>query len=315
VREIGIFLAAFPATDVSSSITASHWLTSTLTGITARRKAERYALLRSAVTGTEGIGMKTEEAKGKPDYGLDAPNVLRGLLITAAILMPCGWLAASHSAWLHREWLNVLGNIAFDSGFGCLCGGILMLYSSYWGKFRQRDRILRRLHLRGDETVLDVGCGHGLLVIGAAKQLPRGHAIGIDCWSQQDQSNNSREVTLRNARLEGVEHVVEVRDGDMRKMPFADARFDATVAHFAIHNIPDHEGRRLAIREIVRTLKPGGRVVLSDLKSTGLYADELRKAGMRDVKISGMSFWTWPPSRTVTANRPEETPNQRPNQS
>jgi ubiquinone/menaquinone biosynthesis C-methylase UbiE len=181
-----------------------------------------------------------------------------------------------------------------------------MLYSSYIGKFRQRDRILRQLHLRGHETVLDVGCGHGLLLIGAAKQLPRGHAIGIDLWSQQDQSNNSREATLRNAALEGVADVVEVRDGDMRKMPFADASFDAAIAHFAIHNIPDHAGRRVAIREIVRTLKPSGQVALSDLKSVRLYADELKKAGMTEVKISDMSFWTWPPSRTVTAKKPAE---------
>jgi ubiquinone/menaquinone biosynthesis C-methylase UbiE len=182
-----------------------------------------------------------------------------------------------------------------------------MLYSSYFGKFRQRDGILRHLDLRGNETVLDVGCGHGLLLIGAAKKLPRERAIGIDLWSQQDQSNNLPEMTLRNAALEGVSDLVEIRDGDMRNMPFPDARFDATVAHFAIHNIPDHKGRRRAIREIVRTLKPGGQVALSDLKSVGLYADELRRAGMKDVKISGMSLWTWPPSRIVTAKKPEAT--------
>ena len=125
-----------------------------------------------------------------------------------------------------------------------------MLLSSYVGKFEQRDRILARLHLRGDETVLDIGCGHGLLLIGAAKLLPRGRAVGIDLWSQVDQANNSRDATLHNAELEGVANRVEVRDGDMRNLPFADATFDAAVAHFAIHNIPTHQGRREAIREI-----------------------------------------------------------------
>ena len=249
--------------------------------------------------------MRTGKATPQaPDYGLDAPNVLRGLLIAAGVLMPSRWIASSHAASLHADWLNVLGNIAFNTGFGCFCGGVFMLYSSYLGKFRQRDRILRRLGLRGDETVLDVGCGHGLLLIAAAKQVPRGRAVGIDLWSQKDQSNNSREATLRNAALEGVSDLVDIRDGDMQKLPFADATFDAVIAHFAIHNIPDREGRRLAIREIVRTLKPGGQVALSDLKSVGLYADELRKTGMSEVKISGMSLWTWPPSRTVTAKKP-----------
>ena len=59
----------------------------------------------------------------------------------------------------------------------------LMFASSRFGKFHARDRLLERLKLRGDETVLDVGCGHGLLLIAAAKLLPRGHAVGIDLWS------------------------------------------------------------------------------------------------------------------------------------
>lgn len=242
-----------------------------------------------------------------PDYGLDAPGVLRGLLISAGLLMPSGWIAAGRANALHIDWLNGLGTAAFNTGLGCLCGGILMLYSSYFGKFRQRDRILSRLHLRGDETLLDVGCGHGLLLIGAAKALPRGRAVGVDLWSQRDQSNNSREATQRNAELEGVADRIKVRDGDMRKLPFTDGSFDAVIAHFALHNISGHQGRREAVREIVRALRPGGQVALSDLKSVGLYSDELRKAGMSDVKISGLSFWTWPPSRTVTAKKPDAT--------
>jgi arsenite methyltransferase len=241
-------------------------------------------------------------AKQNANYGLDAPGVVRGLLIGGTILMPCGWILARQSAQIN--WLNPLGSIAFNTGFGCLCGAVLMLFSSYFGKLRHRDSITGRLHLQGDETVLDVGCGHGLLLIGVAKSLTRGRAVGIDLWSQVDQAGNSRDATLRNVEIEGVADRVDIRDGDMRSLPFADATFDATVAHFAVHNIPTHEGRRQAIREIVRTLKPGGRIALSDWKSIGFYAGELRRAGMRDVKISGPSFWTWPPSRTVTAAKP-----------
>ncbi|HEV2488186.1 MAG TPA: class I SAM-dependent methyltransferase [Candidatus Acidoferrales bacterium] len=243
----------------------------------------------------------------RPNYGLDAPGAARGLLLAGVILLPAGWIAAGRGVVLHPVWLNSLGVASFNIGFGCLCGAALMFYSSYIGKFRQRDSILRRLHLRGDETILDVGCGHGLLLIAAAKQLPHGLAVGIDLWSQKDQSSNSRDATLRNAELEGVASRMNVRDGDMRKLPFADCSFDAAVAHFAIHNIPGHDGRREAIREIVRVLKPGGQVALFDLKSVGLYADELRKSGMNEVKISSPSFWTWPPSRTVTARRPGAT--------
>jgi ubiquinone/menaquinone biosynthesis C-methylase UbiE len=191
-------------------------------------------------------------------------------------------------------------------GFSCLIATSLAFASSRFGKLHARDRILARLKLRGDETVLDVGCGHGLLLIAAAKLLPRGHAVGIDLWSQWEQSDNSREATLRNAALEGVAQQVSVHDGDMRKLPFADRTFDATVAHFAIHNVRGRDGRREAIREIVRTLEQGGQVAISDIFSIDLYADELRKSDMTDVEISGLSFWTFPPARTVTARKPSQ---------
>lgn len=237
------------------------------------------------------------------DYGLDAPGVFRGLLIGGLAAAIVGFLLVR---WAFRGQTGFAIGMSFmvlNSGIGCVIGASLMLASSYLGKFHARDRLLERLKLHGDETVLDVGCGHGLLLIGAAKLLPQGRAVGIDLWSQVDQSNNSRQVTLRNAALEGVAERVSVHDGDMRNLPFVDGSFDAAVAHFAIHNIPSRDGRRQAIREIVRTLKPGGQVALSDLKSIGLYADELRKAGMCDVKVSGPSFWTWPPAGTVTAKK------------
>ncbi|MHB8526732.1 MAG: hypothetical protein ACYDD2_11315 [Candidatus Acidiferrales bacterium] len=67
--------------------------------------------------------------------------------------------------------------------------------------------------------------------------------------------------------------------------------------------MPSHEGRRETIREIVRVLRPGGQAAIADIKSVGLYADELRKAGMDDVRIAGPSFWIWPPVRTVRARK------------
>ena len=241
-------------------------------------------------------------SKQAPDYGLDAGAAVRAMLIVG--------LAGAIGSFLFVQWtLTRHLGLAYTlqvSGFFFVVLASLMFASSRFGKFRARDHILARLKLRGDETVLDVGCGHGLLLIAVAKLLPRGRAVGIDLWSQWQQSDNSREATLRNAALEGVADRVSVHDGDMRKMPFADRYFDATVAHFAIHNIASGEGRRDAIREIVRTLKQGGQVAISDLHGATFYADELRKSDMTDVEISGLSFWTFPPARTVTAKKPSQ---------
>ncbi|WIG60174.1 MAG: hypothetical protein OJF49_002922 [Ktedonobacterales bacterium] len=238
------------------------------------------------------------------DYGLDAPALVRtfGLGGLAALLLGASGLLWGISA----------GNILLVAlgGYLLLCallfGGtsLLMLRSSRTGKLRARDQLLDALHLRGDEHVLDVGCGHGLLLIGAAKRLPRGRAVGVDTWSQSDQARNSRAATLANAEAEGVAERVDVVDGAMERMPFADASFDVVVASLAIHNIPAREGRRQAIGEIVRVLKPGGKVALLDFRATREYADNLRAAGMVGVHVSDVSFVMYPPVRTVLGIKP-----------
>jgi arsenite methyltransferase len=237
-----------------------------------------------------------------PDYGLDGGRAVRAMFIVGLAAAIAGVLLVHWTLTRHLGLAYTLQIFAVC----CLILATLMFASSRFGKLHARERILARLNLRGDEAVLDVGCGHGLLLIAAAKLLPRGHAVGIDLWSQWQQADNSREATLRNAALEGVGQRVSVHDGDMCKMPFADRSFDATVAHFAIHNVRTSEGRREAIREIVRTLKQGGQLAISDIFSIDLYADELRKSRMTNVEISGLSFWTFPPARTVTARKPSQ---------
>lgn len=239
----------------------------------------------------------------KPDYGLDAPGVVRGFLFGGPVLTALGYFAR---AWATPRNIGPVIGISYSMfycGIVLFVESLLLMASSYYGKFRARDRLLDSLHLRGDETVLDVGCGHGLLLIAAAKRLPRGRSIGIDLWSQVDQGNNSREATLQNAALEGVAERVEVRDGDMRKLPFADASVDVVVANLAIHNISSRDGRREAISEIVRVLKIGGQVALMDFKHVGQYCEDLKKNGIADASTSGPVFWIFPPVRVARGHK------------
>jgi arsenite methyltransferase len=238
----------------------------------------------------------------KTDYGLDAPGLVRGFLFGGPALCAAGYFLIPWSK-VHFLPLIGFGYAAFYSGIVFFLESFLLMGSSYYGKFRARDKLIDSLQLRGDETVLDVGCGHGLLLIAAAKRLPRGRSIGIDLWSQVDQGNNSREATLENANLEGVADRVEVCDGDMRKLPFPDASVDAVVANLAIHNISDREGRREAISEIVRVLKPGGQIALMDFKHVGQYAEDLKKNGIADARVSGPIFWIFPPVRIARGHK------------
>jgi hypothetical protein len=58
-----------------------------------------------------------------------------------------------------------------------------------------------------------------------ARRLTTGRVTGVDIWSTRDQSGNAREVTERNAALEGVADRVTIEAGDMRALPFPDASF------------------------------------------------------------------------------------------
>jgi ubiquinone/menaquinone biosynthesis C-methylase UbiE len=180
----------------------------------------------------------------------------------------------------------------------------LMLHSSRRGKLLERDRLLAGLRLAGDEHLLDVGCGRGLLLVGAAKRLPAGRAVGIDVWSATDQSGNRRAATLANAEAEGVGERVEVLDADMRALPFEDERFDAVVSSIAIHNLPEAKDRERACFEIARVLRPGGRVAVLDLRATAEYVLAFEDAGLVDVARSGRRYRMYPPARVVTARKP-----------
>jgi ubiquinone/menaquinone biosynthesis C-methylase UbiE len=127
----------------------------------------------------------------------------------------------------------------------------------------------------------------------AARRLTTGRATGVDIWSTHDQSGNAREVTVRNASLEGVADRVEVETGDMRTLPFPDGTFDLVVSSLAIHNIRSNADRQLAVAEGYRVLKPGGRLVIADIRATSLYEATLRALGASNMERRrlGWRFW------------------------
>jgi len=170
----------------------------------------------------------------KPRYGIDAPNIILSFILG-------GLVAISLSALLfHFSWLVSFCFLLMGVVF--LTEGIWMIMSSLKGKFIAADTVISHLNLKGNEKILDMGCGRGLLMIRAAKQLKEGKAYGIDIWRRQDLSNNQAEKALKNIQLEGVEGRAEILNGDMRELPFDDILFDCVVASLAIHNIKEKSG-------------------------------------------------------------------------
>ena len=86
----------------------------------------------------------------------------------------------------------------------------LYLDATLRGKFVVWAQLLDTLGLRGDERILDLGCGRGAVLLMAAERLTTGRAVGVDLWQRADQSGNGEAATRRNAVAEGVADRVEL---------------------------------------------------------------------------------------------------------
>ncbi|MEU7838583.1 class I SAM-dependent methyltransferase [Nonomuraea sp. NPDC049129] len=233
-------------------------------------------------------------------YGFDAPWALAGLFFGAVVQLAL-----------------VAVSFAFDvpaAGIAFLLGALYTLasagsylYTTRRGKFVVWGEELGRIE--GDEQVLDLGCGRGMVLLLAAQRLRGGRATGIDLWSGKDQSGNAESVTRANAEAEGVSDRVDLVTGDMRELPFEDGRFDVIVSSLAIHNIPTAEGRDQAVKEAHRVLRPGGLMLIADFQHTSRYEDVLRELGVVDVRRRdlGWRFWyggPWFKSEMLEARKP-----------
>jgi SAM-dependent methyltransferase len=229
----------------------------------------------------------------RADYGLDAPGVVRNLLVCGVIGLLL-WASRAFGLWpavlaigpLAGVTLNFpLADMGLWAGGSCLAMGLWMLWSSKVGKARRRERLLDQLTWTGSENVLDVGCGRGNMLVGAAKRLTRGgKATGVDIWQAEDLSGNTPDAALENARREGVADRVAVKTADMRQLPFPDGAIDVVVSCAAIHNIYAGDERAKALREIARVLAPGGQALIDDIRHLGEYAAVLASSGCRDVR-------------------------------
>lgn len=222
-----------------------------------------------------------KEPRGQARYGFDAPGVMLGLLSCGV----AGLALGGGGVLLAGGWLQIASSIVAITATIPLLLGLSMVNYGLVGKQRMREYMLRLIAWRGDERVLDIGTGRGLLLIGAAKRLGRtprgsGQATGIDIWRTEDLTDNTLDRLAENVALEGVEDRVALRTEDARMLSFADASFDVVLSLYCIHNIEDKAEQKAALLEIVRVLKPGGRVLIGEYLPTHRYANVFREAGL-----------------------------------
>ena len=118
-----------------------------------------------------------------------------------------------------------------------------------------RDEIVDRATIVSGERVLDVGAGTGLLALHAAQRGARVTALDISAAMCR-----RLEVIASERHLE-LEAIVQASASEL---PFGRAAFDAVISNYCLHELDD-AGKREALREIRRVLRPGGRLVFGDM--------------------------------------------------
>jgi SAM-dependent methyltransferase len=210
--------------------------------------------------------------KNRANYGQE----MAALLTVLAVL---SILTACTGAWIGRS----AGFSAILYSISVLLAGLVLvgIWSSRIGKLRLRDQVFGNVHFNGDESVLDIGCGRGLLLVAAAKRLTTGKAIGADHWKETPEYRYTAQMVWKNAAIEGVGERMEVIDADAQSLPFNNDRFDLVMTSLMMHHVAD---RSRALKEMVRVLKPGGRLILADV-GAHRFVNELKQAGISDLEI------------------------------
>jgi SAM-dependent methyltransferase len=241
------------------------------------------------------------------NYGVDTPIVPVTQATLAVVMLELGARKINNDNDNQGWWLIGAGSIL-------LCIALVYVHAARRGKFLVWSDVLGALQLRGDEKILDIGCGRGAVTTLAAARVPSGSVLGVDSFRVRSRLTSTRggtedQIARRNASLEGVAERVKFTQADVRALNLNGNSFDLVVSGMGLSAVPSADGRRAALEEAVRVTRPGGRLVFADIRHTDEYAQRLTELGCEQVKKQplGWRVWyggPWLSSTLVSARKP-----------
>ncbi len=169
-----------------------------------------------------------------------------------------------------------------------------------WKMGKPEERLMEFLQLSGDETVLDAGCGSGFHSLLMAEQVPNGKVIAVDV------STEMLDQLRKNAKKAGVSERIQVVHADGLHLDLEDNSVDRALSAAVWHHLDDPQG---ACNEMARVVRPGGRIVVSDLNiepstkavaglkghDQAFQAEDMRrimaKSGLTNIQIETVGRW------------------------
>jgi len=122
--------------------------------------------------------------------------------------------------------------------------------------------------IKPGEQILDIGCGAGVdTILAAILAEPKGSVIGVDVVTEMIERAEC------NRALMDLENV-KFQKASGESLPFAEDTFDVVISNGVINLIPDKEA---AMSEVIRVLKPAGRLMVADQIAAGIIKNDIKE--------------------------------------
>jgi ubiquinone/menaquinone biosynthesis C-methylase UbiE len=242
----------------------------------------------------------------KVKYQLDAPPVVK--LFTVLGVVGCLCSLAVYTINLNKNLAPLVWVYWFTlaSGVFYLLTATAMIITSYFTKEKLIKKILPP-HLSNYQQVLEIGIGSGMGAIILAHHNADIEIDAIDIFNIVDHQNNSLKLCQNNLKAANVNHKVTVKKADMRTIPFDNHHFDAAFGILSIHNLENKTERKKALTEIIRVIKPGGKIVIIDFKYHNEYRKQLQQLGAKKILTSRPYISVFPFLKVTSAITAELT--------